>query len=59
MTVYAIRVDDQNEVDQIVETKEIANREARDLRKMGFEVKVRSFPSWEAAEAWDQKLRGM
>jgi len=50
-TVFVIITDDY-EIDQICEGKAIADREARDLRKMGCEVKVKGFASWEAAEAF-------
>jgi len=46
------------EVDQIVETKAIANREAKDLRAMGCIVTIKAFPSWEEAEAYEAKIRG-
>lgn len=57
MAIYCIICDDQNEVDGFHGTKAIADKEARDLRKMGFEVKIKKFASWEAAEAFDEKLR--
>lgn len=46
------------ECDQICETRTDANREKNDLTRMGCEAKVRRFPSWRAAEAYETKLRG-
>lgn len=45
-------------IDQIVETEALAKRERRDLEKMGCEVRVKRFPSWEAADAYEAKHRG-
>jgi hypothetical protein len=57
MPVYMLLV--EGDCDQIVETKAIANRERRDLIDLGCDnVKIREFPSWEAAEAYESKLRG-
>lgn len=45
--------------DQICGTKAEAQREARDLKRMGFEgVKVRAFTTWADAHAYEDKLRG-
>lgn len=47
------------EVDQICETKEQAEREAKDLRAMGIDnVRIRPFADWEAAERYEDKVRG-
>ena len=50
MPAYVIIAD--NEVDQIVETKEIAAREKRDLVEMGCAVRIREFASMRDAEEW-------
>lgn len=56
-SVYMILCD--GDVDQIVETKAIAEREKKDLIKLGCDnVKIKIFPSWEAAEAYETKKRG-
>lgn len=53
--VYVILAD--GEFDAIWETEEQAKQEARDLRQMGYSVLVRRFPSWSAAEAYEDRLR--
>ena len=53
--VFMIMAD--GEPDQIVETREIAKREAKDLRDMGCNVKVKPFPTWEAAYAFEDKFK--
>lgn len=62
MTVYVITTGTYGvdlEVDQICETKEQADREAADLRKMGCEgVRIRPFADWAAAERYEDKVRG-
>ena len=55
MTVYMVFND--GECDQIVETEAQAKREKRDLEKMGCYVTLKKFDSWEAAEAYEDKLR--
>jgi hypothetical protein len=39
-------------VDQIVETKTIANREKKDLEELGCEVRIKSFLTMAEAEYW-------
>lgn len=56
MPVYMLITEDG--CDQIVETKAIANREAHDLHAMGCTVRVKEFPGWTEAEAYEDKLRG-
>lgn len=47
---YVIIADD--EVDQIVETKELAMREKRDLVAMGCAVRLHRFDTMAEAEEW-------
>lgn len=57
MSVFMILTADG--VDQIVETKAIALRERRDLIRLGCDpVRIREFPSWAEAEAYQDKLAG-
>lgn len=62
MTVYVITTGTYGldlEVDQICETKAQAEKEARDLRKMGIEgVRIRPFADWAAAERYQDKVCG-
>lgn len=53
--VYVILAD--GEFDAIWETEEQAKQEARDLRQMGYSVRVKRFPTWSAAEAYEDRLR--
>jgi hypothetical protein len=46
------------ELDQVVETKTLAEREKRDLIKMGWEVKIKAVADWDAAAKLEAKLRG-
>jgi len=46
------------EIDQIVEGLTIAKREKRDLEKMGWDVRLVKFETWDAAHAYESKLRG-
>jgi hypothetical protein len=47
------------EVDQIVGTRREADKEVRDLKKMGFEdAYVKPFATWAEAEAYADKLKG-
>lgn len=56
MSVYAVFTEDG--LDQIVETKAIAEREQRDLRKMGCTVNVKEFATESAALDYaDRKYR--
>lgn len=43
------------EVDQIVETRALANREKRDLERMGCAVTIKGFASMGDAETWADK----
>ena len=52
--VYVLITEDG--VDQIVETKEIAQREKHDLVKLGCSVKIKEFASWELAQAFADKF---
>ncbi|CAB4138773.1 hypothetical protein UFOVP344_45 [uncultured Caudovirales phage] len=54
--VFVILAD--GEIDQMVETQAIANREKRDLEKMGCTVKIKKFEDWQQAEAFETKKRG-
>lgn len=54
--IYVIIAD--GSVDQIVDTDAIAKREAKDLRKLGCEVKVKAVADWQAAYEIETKLRG-
>lgn len=56
MTVYVILCD--GDVDQISDCPEATAQEKKDLLDMGFEVTVKSFHSWEEAEAFEDKKRG-
>jgi hypothetical protein len=47
------------ECDAIWDTEEQAKREAKDLRAMGLTVKIRKFETWQLAEEYEDKLRGM
>ena len=40
--------------DQICETKATAEKEKRDLVKMGFTVKIKEVKGWKAAEAYER-----
>jgi hypothetical protein len=42
---------------QDMEQPSQAKREAKDLRQMGFTVKIKAFATWEEAEAYEEKLR--
>lgn len=45
------------EVDQICGSKAEAQREVKDLKKMGFEnVKMKAFASWAEAHAFEDKI---
>jgi hypothetical protein len=47
-------------VDQICGSKAEANREAKDLRKMGFDkVTVKSFATWAEAHAFEDKINAL
>lgn len=54
--VYVVICD--GNFDAIWETKCQANKEAKDLRSMGYEIRIKEFPNWQAAEAYEEKLRG-
>ena len=54
--VFVIIAD--GDIDQMVETQAIANREKRDLEKMGCTVKIKKFEDWQQAEAFEDKQRG-
>ncbi|MET4733940.1 hypothetical protein ABIE64_002669 [Thalassospira sp. MBR-102] len=45
------------ELDQVVETKTQAEREKRDLIKLGCEVKIKAVADWDAANELEEKLR--
>lgn len=49
---------DNPELDQVVETKTLAEREKRDLIKMGCEVRIKAVADWDAADKLEAKLRG-
>jgi len=49
MSVFAVITEDG--LDQVVETKAIAEREKRDLVKMGCSVRIKEFPT--EAECYD------
>ena len=51
--LYMLITDDG--IDQICETKATANKEKRDLVKMGCNVKIKQFETWEAANAYEDK----
>lgn len=53
--VYALIAD--GEYDATWETREQADREAKDLRRMGYRVRIKELPSWEAAEALEERMR--
>lgn len=53
--VYAVITEDG--LDQVCYAKADAQREAKDLRAMGFTVKVRTFESEDAAEDWHARRR--
>lgn len=44
--------------DQVCETKAQADREKRDLERMGCEVRVRKVADWAAANALEDRLSG-
>lgn len=44
--------------DQVCENERQRDKEVKDLRKMGFGVKVKKVPNWEAADALESKMRG-
>lgn len=47
------------DVDQICYSKREADKEVKDLGKMGFDnVKAKKFPTWAAAEEYADKKRG-
>lgn len=54
--IYVIIAD--GEIDQIVEGKAIAQREKRDLQRMGCEVKLKAFEHWDAAHEFESRHRG-
>lgn len=43
-------------IDQICEDEASKNREVRDLKKMGCEVKVKCFPTWTLANQYVDKM---
>lgn len=45
------------EFDAIWDTREQAEKEKRDLRALGYSVILRDFPTWEAAEAFEDKMK--
>jgi len=47
-----------NSVDCILALGDGIERHAKDLRDMGFKVRVKYFPSWKAAEAYEARMRG-
>jgi hypothetical protein len=53
---FAIICDDN--FDAIWDTKAQADREAKDLRKMGHVVRIKAFATHADAEAYEDKLRG-
>lgn len=44
--------------DQICEGEKSRDREKRDLKRMGFTVKVKPVATWAEAEALEDKMRG-
>lgn len=46
------------DVDQICGAKGEAAREAADLRKMGFDVRVKKFATWKEAQDYQDKHEG-
>lgn len=54
--LYVIIAD--GEFDQVVESKDQAKREKRDLTKMGCTVRLRPVNSWDEANALESKMRG-
>ena len=54
--LYVIIAD--GEFDQVCTTKRSADKEKRDLTKMGCAVKVREVADWAAANALEEKMRG-
>lgn len=52
--LYVIIAD--NTFDQVCETKTAAQREKRDLEKMGCEVRIKTVADWEAANALEDKM---
>jgi hypothetical protein len=44
--------------DGVWETKAQANREKRDLERMGNEVRIKPVKDWAEAEALEDKMRG-
>ena len=58
MTVFMLLVD--GECDQIVETRELAERTKKDLKKLDCgTIKIKEFPTWQEAHAYEDKLRGL
>lgn len=53
--VYMLIAD--GEPDQIVETQEIAKREAGELRRLGCNVRVKPFATWEEAYAYEDRRK--
>lgn len=45
------------ECDAIWDTMEQAQAEAKDLRRMGYKVRLKEYPTWEAAEAAEERMR--
>ena len=44
--------------DQVCESTADRDREVKDLRKLGFVVKVKQVANWQAADALEDKMRG-
>lgn len=53
-TVYVVIAD--GSIDIIQTGKVHVDKHVKDLKKMGCEVKVKSFPTWAAAEAFEDKF---
>lgn len=43
--------------DQVCETKALAKKEERDLRRMGCEVKIKPVADWQEANALEDRMR--
>lgn len=52
--LYVIIAD--NTFDQVCDTKQLAQREKRDLEKMGCTVRIKPVADWSAANALEDKM---
>jgi hypothetical protein len=54
--VYVLITEDG--IDQIITGAAHRDKEVKDLKALGCSVKVKTFATWEAAEAFEEKFRG-